>query len=97
MPGPRDAPGRKSMLDADDRAVAGEEDDVDREAHEEHVYRAGPIDEHSAARLESVAAEQASRSPERALRHLAALADDGTVRASADARARCTGCGSIDS
>ena len=41
--------------------------------------------------LEPVAAEQAAHPPERALRYLAALADDGTVRGTADARERCTG------
>src|SRR5262249_44554813 len=65
-----DAPGCEAVPDADDRAVLGEEDDVDRKAHEEHVYGAGPVDEHPAARLEPVAAEQAAGAPERAVGHL---------------------------
>jgi len=74
----RDAPGREAMPDADDRAVAGEEDDVDREAHEEHVHRAGTIDEHPAPRLETVSAEQPTHPTEGALGNLAPLAEDHT-------------------
>src|SRR6185312_130297 len=59
-----------------DRAVAREEDDVDRKPHEEHVHRAGAIDQHSCTGLERVASEQPARSAEGALRRLALLADD---------------------
>ena len=52
-----DAPGREAVPDADDRAVARQEDDVDREAHEEHVHRAGPVDQHPAIGLEAAPAK----------------------------------------
>ena len=79
------------MSDADDAPVAVEEDDVDREPHEEHVYRGSAIDQHPGPGLEPVAAEQAAHPPERTLRYLAAFAQHGTVRSTADARERCTG------
>ena len=75
-PGGRDPPRPEAMPDADDGVVAGEKDDVDREAHEEHVHRAGVVDQHPAVRLEAAAAEEATRSRERAIRDLAALADE---------------------
>ena len=84
------APGPKPVPDAHDLAVAIDEDDIDREPHEEHVYRAGAINEHPLPRPKSVAAEQASRTAEGALGDLAALADNGTVRSTADARERFT-------
>ena len=52
---------------------------------------AGAVDEHPAAGLETIPAEQAARPAERALRYLATLADDGTVHSTADACERCTG------
>lgn len=75
-PRPRDAPGGEPMSDADDRAVPGKEDDVDGETHEEHVHGARVFDQHPLARLEPVATEQTAHPAERALRNLAALADN---------------------
>ena len=45
----RDTPRAESVSDADDAPVAVEEDDVDREPHEEHVYRGSAVDQHPAA------------------------------------------------
>src|SRR5262249_58579954 len=87
----RHPPGAESMPDAHDPPIAVEEDNVDREPHEEHVYRAGPIDQHPRARIEPVAAEQSPRPPKRALRYFATLADDGVVPGAADARERFAG------
>src|SRR3954447_6054242 len=87
----RDTPRAEAVSDADDAPVTVDEDDVDREPHEEHVYRGSAVDQHPAARIEPVAAEQAAHAPERAFRYLAALADNGAVRSTADARDRCTG------
>jgi hypothetical protein len=74
-----DTPRTESVPDADNLAVAIDEDDVDREAHEEHVYRAGPVDQHPGAGLEPIPAEQTTRPGERALGYLATLADDCAV------------------
>src|SRR5262245_21974417 len=60
------------------------------------VHRGSAVDQHPLARLEAVAAEQAPHSPERTLRDLAALADDGPVgrtrTRTTDARAVCRAC-----
>ena len=79
LPRSGDAPGTQPADDADDLPVAIEEHDVDREPHEKHVHRTGPVDEHPLAGLEAVAAEQATHPAEGALGNLAALAEDDAL------------------
>jgi len=67
------------VRNADDRLVAAEEDDVDREPHEEHLDRAGALDQHAVTGLQAVAAQQSAHAREGALRQLAAVAHDAVV------------------
>ena len=59
--------------------VPVEEDDVDREAHEERVYRRGRPEEDALLRRERRAAEETAHPPERPVGDDAALADDRPV------------------
>jgi hypothetical protein len=62
----RHPPRLKRMTDADDRIVAVEKNDIDREAHKEHMHPyeglEAPADEkHAGAGFESIAPKQSSR------------------------------------
>src|SRR5262245_49825196 len=77
---PRRLPRLQVVLDADHDEVAVAEDGVDREAHEEHVNRAGRPEEHALPFVEPRAAEQPPHPFQRRVRELAALADDLAAR-----------------
>src|SRR6185503_18883911 len=85
---PRDPPRAQAMLHGHDPPIAVKEHDIDGEPHKEHVHRRGRVDEHPTARLEATATEQAAHATERALRYLAALADDGVISPTTNARDR---------
>ena len=89
--GAGDAPRTQPLDDPNDFPVPVEENDVDREAHEEHVHRGSAVDQHPAARLEPIAAEEAAHPPEPGLRNLAPFGYDGSVGGAANAHERCTG------
>jgi hypothetical protein len=67
------------MDNLDDAEVAVEEDDVQREAHKEHMHGGRRSDQHPASFSQLVAAEQPPHPSERLLSELAALADDGAI------------------